>query len=561
MKTIVCFYRRNFDLIFLCFGIIVMLSVLVATFLALPNNLVISDEGWYLCLLRDTPQSGATRFHLLFHNVFKNNIYAIRLTCWLFQLFGSLVLSWGITLLLCLYCKNIKVYLLYLFVLCTLYFGQMNLTSCPSINYITLNKVFAELGIGLMLIGLVRRKMAFFVLSGFFIAFLFPTMITNVIIIPFMFVVLMLLSENRRRDGWGFVLGVALFFLYYFIAVESPKEVLRFFSTESKKVVEIGSADYGWLFYVRWLLHTLFYLCRCLIVAVIIFAIGNKLKGYTLLARKRNYFLAILVVSVIVLLYSWTYLEPLPIVPFPYKDQGSILWYRDLYWIFVFLLVLSALKTCDSVEKEKLLLGCLFLVTPICLCFGSNVLFPDRQREYMLFVMPVLVFGAMKKSIVWKTVMMGILMGGYIVFFSSLFGRNIAGDKYFGGHTSVKTIGIEQNVRLSQGQLSKLVNCRNHVPKGRVLCGSWEWWMVALLDYTPISYEYSISRNSKETIQQLIDEEMKNEEDVWAISNVWEEGFVEKMDLIEGYEKKVDTVGDNLFYHFWKVERTSINTD
>lgn len=549
MNTIVVFYRKHFDAIFLCFGIIVTLSVLAARFLALPNNLVCSDEGWYLCLLRDTPRVGATRFHLLFHNVFKNDIYAIRLACWLSQLLGSLVLSLGVTLWIRHYCKDVKFHVMYLFTLCTLYFGQMGLVACPSFNYITMNTVIAEFGIGFMLIGMDRRKMVYFVLSGFMITFLFPTMITNVILIPIILLVILLLSDNKRKHGWGFVMGVILFFVYYFVFVESPKEVMQFLVVESKKSIGKGSADYGMNYYFLWLLAALLYFCKCGIVAAVLFALNNKLKSFAMLNRKRDRIMAMVVVAVSLLVYNWTYLEPV-LVPFPYKQYGSIIWYRDLYWIFVFMLLLSVLKSIESVEKDKMLLCCLFLIVPLCLCFGSNVLFQNRQSAYFLFITPAIVFLTMNKNIVWKSIMMVILMGGFVLFLLSLFGKNFDGDRWFGGHVSVKTIGIQQNVKLSQDQLTKLVACENHVPKGRVLCSESEWWMVALLDYTPMSYDFRINKKNQEEIQHLVDEVIMEEGCVWVISNVWEDDFNEKMDMIQDYEKKVDTVGDNLYYCF-----------
>jgi len=550
MNTIVGFYRKHFDVIFLSFGIIVMLTVLLATFFTLPNNLF-CDEGWYLCLLRDTPHVGQTRYHLLFHNVFNNNIYAIRLACWLSQLIGSLVLSFGITLWIRCYFSDIKVSVLFLFALCTLYFGQMDMITCPSFNYIIMNKVIAEVGIGLMLIGLVRRNMVCFVLSGFMISFLFPTMITNVVIIPIMFIVILCLSDNKRRDGLGFVSGVVLFFLYYFIFVESPKEVIRFLMIESNKVVERGSGDYGMKFYVQWLMHMLCYYVKCFIVAAILFAINNKLKGYAFFTNKRKRLLAMVVVSVLLIIYMWTFLNPSLLAPFPYKEYGSIIWYRDLYWIYIFMLLLSVFKSIDTIGKDKLLLCGLFMVAPLCLCLGSNLLFNYRQSAYFVFIMPIIVFLTMKKNVIWKSLILVILVGGFVVFCLSILGRNSDGDRWFGGHVPVKTIGIQQNVKLSQDQLSRLVTCENHVPKGsRVLTGFMQWWTVPLLDYIPITYSYNIFRDNPEMLQSIVDDEIENKGHIWVISNTWEEGLIEKIDMIQGYEKKVDTIGNDLFYYF-----------
>lgn len=559
MNTLLNFYKKHFDAIFLSFGLIVTISVLVANLLALPNNLVCSDEGWYLCLLRDTPQVGATRYHLLFHNVFKNNIYAIRLACWFSQFLGALVLSLGITVWIRRYYKKGNLFVLYLLVLCSLYFGQMGMmTSCPSFNYITMNKIFAEISIGFMLIGLDRRKMIFFLLSGFMIAFLFPVMITNVIIIPIMFFVILLLSDNKWRNVGGFVIGVILFFVYYFVFVESPQEIVQFISVESKKVIAKSSGDYSIQFYILWFFHVVCYYGKCLIVAALLLAIYCKMKTFAYFSCKRNRVLTMVVVSIAVLLYMWTYLEPKPIVPFPYKENGSIVWYSDLYWIFIFMLLLLAVKSNKSIEKDKLVICCFFLIVPFCLCLGSNVLFTDRQREYLLFVMPVMVFLTLNRNIIWKSLMMVVLIVGFLLFFVSVSGRNIAGDKYFGEHISVETVGIQQNVKLSQSQISGLVTCKNRVPKGKVLCGSYEWWMVALLDYIPISHTYKITRNEQE-MSRVLNEEIEKNGNVWAISSIWENDFNEKMEMMHGYDMQIDTLGDHVFYYVSREKQLSEN--
>src|SRR5574344_1130 len=71
-------------------------------FIFLDRGLIFSDEGWYLCLLRDLPHLGGTNYHMLFKNVFQNNIYSIRICSYLLTILSTIILSIGFWI----YCKT-----------------------------------------------------------------------------------------------------------------------------------------------------------------------------------------------------------------------------------------------------------------------------------------------------------------------------------------------------------------------------------------------------------------------------------------------------------------------
>ena len=79
--------------------IVALLSIFSSLYLRfnhLNRTLIPSDEGWYLTLLRDTPNFGVSRFHLLFKGIFNDNLYIIRLTNYILTLLSNLIFSYGL---------------------------------------------------------------------------------------------------------------------------------------------------------------------------------------------------------------------------------------------------------------------------------------------------------------------------------------------------------------------------------------------------------------------------------------------------------------------------------
>lgn len=58
------FVEQHLETVYKILSVLAILSVLSIRFFLLNKTLIPSDEGWYLCLLRDCPHYGVTRFHL-----------------------------------------------------------------------------------------------------------------------------------------------------------------------------------------------------------------------------------------------------------------------------------------------------------------------------------------------------------------------------------------------------------------------------------------------------------------------------------------------------------------
>lgn len=546
-------FEKRVDACFFSLAIVAMLVTLVANFLALRNNLTFSDEGWYMCLMRDLPHRGASRFHLLFGNLFGGDIYANRVACWLAQIIGSLGLAFGLYLWIIVPVSfSNRKSISFLFLWGVLYLGQMSIVPCPSFNYITLNKIIVEVALGFVFIGLSKQKQICFVLSGFAIAFLFPVMITNTILIPLLYLLILFLSTRKWRDVIGFTVGIILFFVYYFVFVESPNEVVASFMEQTSKTVQKGNSEYGFKWLLLGEIDSFMYMTKCFFIAVALYGAYYLIVRRNCFSCKKGRQLMVLaMLSIVVLLYAWTYVSP--VFMFPYKECYTYYWQNDLCWIFLFLLLLVNLVD-RKMQKKELITVCFLSLCPLCLAFGSNIQFYYRGASYFVFVAPALVYLAYKKSFVWRAAIILVFGLFFCLFLLQIIeGRNWEGQKYFGNdHIPVNSIGVNQNLRIERRWINELKSCQKHIPQGRVLCSCRHWGLVCLLGYEPVCYDYAVEKTDDVRFKTIIDEELDRNSSVRAVyyNNKEELDFVEKMEMLSqsgNYHIEADTVGMTVY--------------
>lgn len=98
--------------------------------------------------------------------------------------------------------------------------------------------------------------------------------------------------------------------------------------------------------------------------------------------------------------------------------------------------------------------------------------------------------------------------------------KNWYGDTFFRGEKiPVKTIGINQNLKLNKKYIEMLSFCKSNIPNGRVLCSRCGWYIVDLLDYQPISYEFNYALRDESSFNNLIDEAIRQDGHLWVISD------------------------------------------
>lgn len=537
----------NPDAILVGLGGGAMICSLVFNFLALKNNVIFSDEGWYLCLLRDLPHYSSTRFHLLFHNVFDNDIYAIRVVCWLLRIAGCCILACGLCSLLPIPKTGKKGLFTFLIVLSTLYYGQLFIVDCPSFNYISLNSVAVEIGLGFLFLGIShpRKSVLFFMLSGFFVSFLLPIMITNSVIVPIMLLTIALLSDNKLKDVLSFVVGILLFILFYFVFVETPSEVLDFITVETKQAIDRGAGEYGVTFYINWMISSIAYLTKCFIIGVsvyccVLFYKKGNVNGKSVL---------LMLVIMCLLIYGWTCVPP--VYGFPNRLYGSYYWQNDLYWILLFFLLISMIVEKRALSRIEASVILLLAVVPVILVLGSNRSLYVRQNEYVFFLGPVLAYLMLKNNnTMYKWGLIALVSLNLLLFIPEVTGRNWGGQKFFGEHTSVRTLGIDQNIKIDRRSVKELQAFMGKVPQGEeVLVDASNWWVIALLDYKPLSYEFDISRRDQQSLGELVGDCAAERDHLWIVGSKYNIEFVERMACLDDYNMTVDTIESNVYYY------------
>lgn len=552
--------EKHIDTMFLCFGIVVSVSVLLIQFLSLKNNLIFSDEGWYLVLLRDIPHFGSSRFHLLFNNVFQNNIYLIRVFCWCLLFLGSVVLSLGLTS----YIKKSshdKSWYIFLWAFISVMLGQMYIHDCPSLNYITLNIIVAELSIGCLLLGLSRGNFVYYLLSGFIISALVPIMITNTVIIPLMCIVILLLSNTRWRYCGIFVVGIGLFLVFYFTVIERPSSFFEFVQEETGNVISRGGAHYGIVFFVKWLINAGLFIFKQLIVALAIYATYQFMKQHTFTYNRFNkckiWIAVILIVGVFFFFHSFLHISPLGDATYE-GFYRKLLGFKYIYWVLLFILLLDAIVQQRLLDSNKMILGLFLFIVPICLAFGTNVTFYVRGVVYMMFLTPIIVYLSSYKSIYIKGIVFGVFLFFYCSMINNVFnGTNWHGETLFGNKICVEQIGINQHINIDEYYINKINSCKKHIPQSEtIILSSENWGIVSLLDYKPITYEFDVMRLDSIEFSEMIYNKINIDGRLWAISECYSKSFNYRIEQMECAEIAIDSIvaGDNRYFLLKKNE-------
>ena len=507
------FVEQHLETVYKILSVLAILSVLSIRFFLLNKTLIPSDEGWYLCLLRDCPHYGVTRFHLLFHNIFQHNIYAIRLCTYFLNVCGTAILAYG----LFVYSQKLNIRHSYWVWLGFCFLGQLNIVACPSLNYITLNLIVAEFAIGLLLWGMNKENLGLFLLSGFFVGFLFPIMITNVVLIP-LCVLFLFCQTNRKWLNLAFYfLGLSVFFIYYFLFVEAPQDVLGFVSNQTKDVIDRGSADYGIIFLIKWLINTGLYLFKWFLAAYLLTCIANhdSFKGH------RIYHVIYVFFAIFIVYYMWEYVQPL----YPTWASPLVL-SRDIYWLLLFVVIL---QNKLWVNLRFFVIVVFMALLPVCLSFGTNIVFHVRQYAYFAFVIPAFLLSS--RAVFAHRWLCLLLLFHVGMFVFSIQGTNWHGEAYLKQTEPVSKLGIEQSILVDEKYIDNLRFCKENIADGAtIICGDEFWGIVALLDYKPYTYEFRIKE--EQLLKANIFSALSCHKDIYVLLGSWQSDLLKWEDDI-----------------------------
>jgi len=481
--------------------VIVAIVGVAINFWTFNKCMVMADDAWYLCLMRELPSGINSSGHLLLFNVFNDNIFVIRIACYILNIIAGGVFALG----LYLYSESWFVsdreknsrprmliwVLLWLFVILA---GQLRVITCPSFNYITMNQIVTQFSLGLLLLSITRKSYVAMLFSGFFIAMLIPIMITNIIFIPFVIVFIVLYTyTNDKASNWKsvslrriavYILGMILFLIMYFVFVEDIKTYLSIFLDKYNYTVSLGENDYGIKFLYKWLHRTMvFYFMQVVMLALILHYIPVLAARMNLHGKLSIIFMCVMFLAVVAYI------------------RAAVNYDINFFlWLLAFYMFLDEKNVAD--RKKQLLFGLLVLV-PICLSFGTNNTFKDRGFEYMSFVTPLLFVCSVR----WghKLPVCIALLLYALEMFTSLYLPTWHGDIYVEQDCSLKNIGIDQEIYVDSKTLDRLAFMQQHLSCGdTVWCDTENWGCVELLHLVPISYDYRMNPDLVDSVDNVI---------------------------------------------------------
>lgn len=469
-----------------------IMSCIIFRFMFINKTLIPADEGWYLMLLRDYPNFGATRFHLLFKGIFNNNIFLIRLTNNLLTICSNFFFGYC----LWIFCKkHLHVKKNIFIILGLVFIGQQYVISVQSFNYATLNLIITEISIGLLLYGISSDKKTYFLLSGFFTGFLIPIMITNIIIV--LPIILFIFAEKKSiKFIYYYTIGIILFLAFYFSLIESPQQFFGFFIKQTEETVNNGTSEYGIIFLLKWIIKAFIYIIKIFFYTLIFYI------AYKIIRKKtpHNYEFY-LTVSI---LFLYIIFELLKMAPYISLNNIFLILGQILFKFYLFVIFFSILKNKLYSNLKILSIFILLIIIPICLSFGTNLDINHRIGSYLVFITPLLLFVYDDKNLSPQVNILAIIT---IVSFGIdlSIGKNWNGDKYNEQIIPVSSIGIKQKLYLDEPYINKLRYAQSILKENDlVLCDRGSWGFAVLLNLQPLRYDFKLPEKDLDRIIHTI---------------------------------------------------------
>jgi hypothetical protein len=465
----------------------------------LNKGIVMSDEAWYLLLMKDLPHGMASNFHLYFKNIFQNDIYSIRVFAIVLSIIGSLVYSYGIYVFfkkqLNFTRKNF--YIIWSFSFILLFGGIYTLWIC----YLTLNHFIIFVAGGFILIAFKSdRKWAanlYTFLSGLFLGSLFFIMITNVPIILFFPLFIYLFDRTRFfSNSICLTFGIIFSIIIYFLFVEDFNSYFRgfislftetTFGTTINNDPRIGRG-HGIMSLFYWLKDTTIYLIQKVFVATLI------LWGLVLIISEKQLHIIIKIVFIMIFIIYCKLNWNSNFISQPYRFPSPIPFFAS----YICLLLLILTKKYVISIKNYLFFGFIFII-PILLTFGTDLRFKWRSVSYLQFLLPIMYimieYIKENKNKFW----FAFLLLVSVYFFYSIYLYRCDRFAWFKivytkQTESIQSLGIKQRIFIDEQKYDLLKEVKGVVNQGDyVIIGDfdiWLWGVVYLLDLKPITYKY-----------------------------------------------------------------------
>lgn len=518
-------------------GVISVVYIIFSRFWKLDRGLIFSDEGWYVTLLRDNPTfNSPVRFYKLFQFGIQDDIYGMRLlTC---VLILAAIAFFGYSVYRLQKSRGQKHS--FLFCLSIVAFGSLQAHSISTPNYINLNLLFGLLSVSTCLLFVSATKDYLSVFTSFFASFLFITQVLGIILIPFLYVIILYCSNNKLKTSLSFAAGIVLFFCIFFLFIESPKELVDRLILQTQNVTSNHTGDYGIVFLIKWSLTSFSYIIKFLIAAIL-FCQGAKWVKQKIKHKKWA-----------IALYAALFFAIIGYVNVfinPHCHANSLTSYNQLGICFFFAF-LSIVAGWGKLNRADLLVSSLLLFTPFALCLGTNTEFLARYSTFLVFLLPV-IFILTRPSDNIKRIALIYFAVTVVVSIATINKANWMGERPSDMNIPVKTIGIDQNLKLTDRNIKQLKFCQQNIKKD-ALCYSVSqtWGIVGLLDLTPARYEWNIMQ--PDMLSENINKQI-GEHDIVIISSDRERFCHEELKLTNNIEHK-NLSQDGIYLDFYMLK-------
>ena len=426
------------------FTVILTIAVIAILFMKVflaNKGLVIDDEAWFLLLMKELPSGDAmTQFHKLFFNVFRGDIYAIRISYFFFELVSYSTFSIGLYSFFKEKYLLKPIHLYYFFALTLIGASIFSLPICNIPYYANLNKTLVPFSMGLLLFTFYKKShnkhfYTYLFLSGLIIGFQAFIMITTVSIYLFFFILIYLYLKHQYISSiLTFCGGILTSIAIYFLFIETP---IHFW--EQEILVNFNSyagSDYkekhGLLPIIRWCFITLKYLIfYCLFPALAVIG-GLKLLPLLNRLQKRMFYILLVITG---LLYFY-----FDIIKGEHEYASINLFIAALMYVIIDTFIIQ------KKEIPNYPFFIIILILPLFLSIGTDVGFKIRATDYIGTYFPLIyILGLHFKP--KKQLIFSIVLVCYLMNYSTMYYRGNWGYfRYVDQKYAVKKLGIDQNL-------------------------------------------------------------------------------------------------------------------
>jgi len=481
---------------------IMAIFVLYTVLWSLNKGLVFADESFYLLHLQQP--NGVVSFSewpFYAQLIFPKDLFTIRLITIFLQLLSIGILSFSINR----FFKTIPFFEILSIGIIGMFVFFSPVQFVP--NYVTFNSILITLSTGFFLLMLQaeekRQKYIFGILTGFSIGPLIFIMVTNIPFICLMsFIVLVYSKKDKIVQLLSITIGIVLSVLFFFVFVRTYNNYLN----DLNMALDYLATDqsHGNSSMVDWVIDVILYALKSIIPAALLFFVSlNLFKN-----KPIKYFLFSIAILIMLFDIRSNFLDDIKNINTPTP-------------VFIILLAITLNAFFNKkFQLASILIFALFI--PFFSSLGTDVSYIIRSTMYLVTPF-VLIFCLLKTQENKK-----FILPFYLLISLFLFRHKILFPTNTGWHNfklsdqtiSVKSIGINQNIKLDQPKIERLKKLKSIIPINSKLAVSNNtlWGNAFLLSLNPLYLSYVFDeKNTIKALKELTDKK----ETVYLLEDIY----------------------------------------